>query len=59
MRDLLEIERTALLVMGAAWGETDDLDEVDRRVCVSFERSPVAEAIAERRATGRGGITMH
>lgn len=45
--------------MGAAWGETDDLDEVDRRVCVSFERSPVAEAIAERRATGRGGITMH
>lgn len=59
LRDLPEIEKTALLVMGEAWDETDDLDEVDRMVCFSFQRSPVAEAIAERRATGTGGITMH
>ena len=57
--ELPEIEKMALLVMGRAWDTTEDLEEVEQVVRAGFECSPIAEAIAERRATGTGGITMH
>ncbi|SDG95947.1 hypothetical protein SAMN05216466_106190 [Paraburkholderia phenazinium] len=59
MLDLPEIEKRALIAMGKAWEDLDDLDEIGRQVRLSLKHSPIAEAIAKRRATGAGGITFH